>query len=217
VRWQPAQVAFVGVLIATVVFDGLSGSTLWAERDVAAGERLISLGLGSSTAGYLVATIGMLATIAVVLCAYELVARLAAELADWKPLRHARQGAAALAHSLIPIALAYFVAHYFTLFAFQSQDLIRLASDPFGTGDDIFGTAGRGIDFRVVSPEAIWGIQLAAIVTGHVIGLALAHDRALELSITRAQVIRSQAPMLALMVALTVAGLWSLSEGMATV
>ena len=88
---------------------------------------------------------------------------------------------------------------------------------PGGNEADLLGTAGSSIDFRLVSAETIWTVQLAAIVTGHVLGLALAHDRALELSTSRGQVVRSQLPMLALMVAMTVGGLWSLSEGMATV
>lgn len=50
---------------------------------------------------------------------------------------------------------------------------------------------------------------------GHVIGLALAHDRAVELSPTHRLAVASQGPMLVHMVALTVLGLWSLSEGMA--
>lgn len=216
-RWRPAQVAFVGVLIATVVFDGLSGSDLWAERDVAAGERLIDLGLDPSVAGLVVGTIGMLATLAFFLGVYELLGRLSALLAGWSLIRRAREAPAAFVHSLIPIALAYFVAHYFTLFVFQSQDLIRLASDPFGTGADLFGTAGHEVDFRLVSAGTIWVVQLGAIVGGHVLALALAHERALTLSKTRLQVVVSQVPMLVLMVVLTVGGLWSLSEGMATV
>lgn len=67
-----------------------------------------------------------------------------------------------------------------------------------------------------MSPELIWGVQVAAIVVGHVVALALAHDRALQLAASHRTAIRSQIPMLVLMVALTVAGLWSLSEGMAT-
>src|SRR5215213_3321416 len=210
----PAVVAFVIVLIGTVTFDGLSGSRFWEERDVVAAQRLIERGVDAFTAGIIVATIGLLVTLLLVLGAYEGCSWLAARLGGW---RHhgASRAAVALAHSLVPIALAYVVAHYFTLFVFQSQDLIRLASDPFGTGADIFGTADHRIDFQLVSANAIWAVQVTAIVLGHVAALALAHDRALELSDDHRAALRSQAPMLLLMVALTVAGLWSLSEGMA--
>ena len=47
------------------------------------------------------------------------------------------------AHTLIPIALAYLVAHYFSLFVFQEQAQFGyLLSDPLGNGTtDLFGTA----------------------------------------------------------------------------
>lgn len=214
--WAPARVAFVGALIATVTFDGLSGSDFWETRDVAAAERLITLGFGDFTAGVIVASLGLLATLVFIVGLYELASYAAARLAGWQHLRDSARTAAAFVHSLVPIALAYFVAHYFTLLVFQSQDLVRLASDPFGTGADWFGTADHRIDFQLVSANLIWGVQVGAIVTGHVIGLALAHDRALELAPGARAAMRSQLPMLALMVFLTVAGLWSLSEGMAT-
>lgn len=213
-REQPGQVAFIGALVATVSFDGLSGSTFWAERDVTAAERLIDLGIGSFTAGIIVATIGLLVTLAIVIGGYWAAASAAAWLGRFQePWRVTR----ALAHTLVPIALAYFVAHYFTLFVFAGQDIVRLLSDPFGSGWDLWGTADFRIDFQLVSPNLIWGVQVTAIVVGHVLGLALAHDRALQLSPSHRAAVLSQAPMLLLMVALTVAGLWSLSEGMASV
>ncbi|MGE4425136.1 MAG: hypothetical protein AB7G37_01635 [Solirubrobacteraceae bacterium] len=211
---RPGQVMFVGALVATVSFDGLSGSTFWAERDVTAAERLIDLGIGSFTAGIIVATIGLLTTLAIVIGGYRAAAWSAARLGRFpEPYQAAR----ALAHTLVPIALAYFVAHYFTLFAFAGQDIVRLLSDPFGSGWNLWGTADFRIDFQLVSPNLIWGVQVTAIIVGHVLGLALAHDRALQLSPSHRAAVLSQAPMLVLMVALTVAGLWSLSEGMANV
>ncbi len=213
---RPAMVAFVAVLIATVTFDGLSGSSFWQTRDVAAAERLITLGMPDLPAGILVATIGLLVTMLVVLVAYEAAAWSSARTAGWPNATNVGRVAVAFVHTLVPIALAYFIAHYFTLFVFQAQDLLRLVSDPFGRGADLFGTADRRIDFQLVSPELIWGVQVAAIVVGHVVALALAHDRALQLADSHRTAIRSQVPMLVLMVALTVAGLWSLSEGMAT-
>lgn len=213
---RPAMVAFIAVLIATVTFDGLSGSGFWQTRDVAAAERLITLGVADLPAGIIVATFGLLVTMLVVLVAYEIAAWSSARAAGWPNATSVGRVAVTFAHTLVPIALAYFIAHYFTLFVFQSQDLLRLASDPFGRGADLFGSADRRIDFQLVSAELIWGVQVAAIVIGHVVALALAHDRALQLASTHRIAMRSQVPMLALMVLLTVAGLWSLSEGMAS-
>ena len=214
---RPAMVAFIGVLIGTVTFDGLSGSALWKLRDVAAAERLIKVGVPDLPAGFIVATIGLIVTLLVVIVCFEAASWASAKAARWPDATSMGRMATTFAHTLIPIALAYFVAHYFTLFVFQGQDLIRLASDPFGSGIDLFGTADHRIDFQLVSANTIWAVQVAAIVVGHVIALALAHDRALELARDHREALRSQWPMLALMVLLTVSGLWSLSEGMAGV
>ena len=83
------------------------------------------------------------------------------------------------AHALIPIAAAYVVAHYFSLLAYNGQDLWRLASDPLGNGADLFGGADRRIDYSIISATGIWYVQVLALVGGHVAALVLAHDRAL--------------------------------------
>ena len=214
-RVRPALVALIAVLIATVTYDGLSASGLWKRQDVVASERLIDVGFSDFWAGVTIGTFGLVGSLVVVVLLYEACSALSGRMAKWSRTSNGRV-AEAFVHSLIPIALAYFVAHYLTLFVFQTQDIIRLISDPFGTGADYFGTSDFLINFQLVSPGWIWGIQVAAIVIGHVLALAMAHDRALEIGRTHGEAIRSQAPMLVLMVLLTVSGLWSLSAGMAS-
>jgi hypothetical protein len=118
---------------------------------------------------------------------------------------------ARLAHSLVPILAAYIVAHYFSLLAYNGQDLPRLASDPLGDGSDLFGGAGSAIDYGVVSATAIWYVQVGALVLGHVAALVLAHDRALVVHGSHRAATRSQIVMLVLMVCFTCLGLWLLS------
>jgi hypothetical protein len=117
------------------------------------------------------------------------------------------------AHTLIPIAFAYLVAHYFSLFVFQEQaQFTYLLSDPLGNGTtDLFGTASGGIDYSVLSSNAIWYVQVGALVVGHVIGLTLAHDRAIAYWGDYRQATRSQYWMLAVMVGFTCLGLYLLS------
>jgi hypothetical protein len=116
-----------------------------------------------------------------------------------------------LVHSLIPILAAYVVAHYFSLLAYQGQDLWRLASDPLGDGSDLFGGAGATIDYGIVSATQIWYVQVGALVLGHVAALVLAHDRALVIYGSHRDATRSQLVMLILMVCFTCLGLWLLS------
>ena len=115
------------------------------------------------------------------------------------------------AHTLVPIAFAYVLAHYFSLLIWQGQAIGYLASDPLGNGANLFGTSGYQIDYQIISYAAIWYVQVAALITGHVGGLALAHDRALVMYRDPEEAVRSQYWMLAVMVAFTSFGLWLLS------
>ncbi|ASU82214.1 hypothetical protein CDO52_04915 [Nocardiopsis gilva YIM 90087] len=112
----------------------------------------------------------------------------------------------AFAPSVIPVATGYLIAHYFSLFLFEGQRTLILASDPLGTGANLFGTAERGVEFSVVSPETIALVQVGAVVAGHVVGVVAAHDRAIRLFAARRAVL-TQLPLLVLMVAYTVGGL----------
>jgi hypothetical protein len=117
------------------------------------------------------------------------------------------------AHAFVPIALAYLVAHYFSLVVFQEQAQFSfLLSDPLGDGSNIFGTAGGGIDYAAISANAIWYVQVGALVLGHVTALVLGHDRALRVYGDTRLAARSQYWMLALMVGFTSLGLYLLSQ-----
>lgn len=117
------------------------------------------------------------------------------------------------AHTLIPIALAYLVAHYFSAFVYQEQaQFTYILSDPLGDGSDLFGTAGYGIDYGVIGSNTVWYVQVAALVVGHVVALTLAHDRALAVYENVREASRSQYFMLAVMVGFTCFGLYLLSQ-----
>ncbi|HEX6586525.1 MAG TPA: fenitrothion hydrolase [Solirubrobacterales bacterium] len=124
----------------------------------------------------------------------------------------ARELGRSFAHTLIPIALAYLVAHYFSAFVYQEQaQFTYILSDPLGDGSDLFGTAGYGIDYGVISSNTVWYVQVASLVIGHVVALTLAHDRALAVYDNVRDASRSQYFMLAVMVGFTCFGLYLLS------
>jgi hypothetical protein len=213
-RPTPGMVAFIGVLIGTVSFDGLSRSGWWQSNSAEAVLRLASGGLGTELARYAVTTAGFAALIVFAVAAFEFASWVADRIGGLSAEMSAGRVAQAFMHSLVPIALAYNVAHYFSFFVFQAQEAIRLASDPLGRGWDLFGTADREINYDLLSANTIWLVQVGAIVVGHVVGLVLAHDRALELTDHSRRAVRSQWAMLALMIVYTVGGLWFLSEGL---
>jgi hypothetical protein len=125
----------------------------------------------------------------------------------------ARELGKAFAHAFIPIALAYIVAHYFSYFVYLEQaQFTFLLSDPLGTGANIFGTAGSGIDYGVIDANTIWYVQVGALVTGHVLALVLGHDRALKIWGNTRDASWSQVWMLVMMMFFSVLGLVLLSQ-----
>ena len=110
------------------------------------------------------------------------------------------------AATVVPIALGYTVAHYFSLLLLDGQTTWILASNPFGqTGMDLFGTYGNAVDLTAVGSDAIALVQVGAIVVGHVVGVTLAHERAL-LSARRTRP-SDQLPLVIVMVLFTFGGL----------
>jgi hypothetical protein len=194
---RPGTLAFVAVMLGSVAFDGASRTTWWQERLVERdelGRTLLNLG-------------GLLGAIVLVAAAYLLAVTVARALADTD-----RSLSRAFVASLVPIALVYVVAHYFSLLVIQGQFVVPLASDPFGWGWDLFGTADVRPNLAPLSPSTVWYVQVGALIVGHVAGLTLAHDRALELFRSPGVALRTQYALLALMVVYTVGGLWLLSQ-----
>jgi hypothetical protein len=205
----PGTVAVVAVLIGSTTFDGGANGALWVEVAPWLQDRFSDLGASLTLASELASTVGLALAIAAVGGFYELGIR---GMRTVDPRRDTRELARSFVHTLAPIAFAYVIAHYVSLLVFQGQALIYLASDPLGTGANLLGTANTQVDYMLVSPTAIWYMQVAALVAGHVAGLVLAHDRALAaFPGDRRAAVRSQYWMLTVMVGFTCLGLWLLS------
>ncbi len=185
----------LAVLLGTVTYDGVSGTEWW-----------IGLAGGLRDEPWF-GTLAMLAWVGVIALAYFLACRYSASVGGGR--LSTTEIADRFAHTLVPIALAYALAHYLTLVLFEGQILIAAASDPFGMGWDLFGTADRTVAFWL-SPEVVWYLQVLIIVTGHVAGVVLAHDRALA-EFGEEAAARTQHAMLVLMVGLTSLGLFILA------
>jgi hypothetical protein len=205
----PGSAAVVIASIASTSFDGAQEGAFKSAIE-STFNRLVSAGMGLTGALRLTDTIFMALCFVGVGLVYLIGVRGMATVRGAPSLRKLRLG---FAHTLIPIAFAYLVAHYFSLFVFQEQaQFTYLLSDPLGTATtDLFGTASGGIDFGILGANAIWYVQVGALVVGHVTGLTLAHDRAVAYWGDYRQAARSQYWMLAVMVAFTCFGLYLLS------
>ena len=206
----PGTVALVCVVIGTTSFDGFSGGPAWGNIAPELTNLFRDIGFGQATALELAFTTGLLVVTLIVAGLYRL-GVMGMQTVD--PLgAEAPELAARFAHSLVPIGLAYVVAHYFSLLAYEGQRIAYLISDPLGNGSDVFGTSSATVDYTWVSATTIWYVQVGALVIGHVAGLVLAHERALVSFDGDTQVAtRSQYWMLVVMIAFTSLGLWLLS------
>ena len=204
---SPSMVAFVLVLLSTVTFDGFTATPAWASVE---GRLYAALGALGDARLTFIGTLGLIAFPLLFGLVYVGFARWMAWMGDDQLTTSTVARLFVL--SLVPIAIAYHLAHYFTYLLIQGQLLIRLASDPFGFGWDLFGTARYRPDIGIVGARAVWYTAVVAIVAGHVIAVYVAHVVALRVYRDRRAALRSQLPMLVLMVGYTVVSLWIIAQ-----
>ena len=191
IRQERGLTAVVLVLIGSTGFDGLSRTQFWQAGPGQEAYRTAVPG-----------TFGLLAMVGVATVLYVGATLLAGVLTGESPRTQPGQ----YAHSLVPIAAGYAIAHYFSLLLLDGQATWILASNPFGqNGVNLFGAYGNAIDYTAVAPRTIANVQIAAIVLGHVLGVLLAHDRAVRIGPRKATT--GQLPLVVVMIAFTVGGL----------
>ena len=212
-----SMMVLVVTLLATVSFDGFLHTPVWARLYSTASHALYDLGwthlLGHTGARTLVFTGGLvlapLCFVALFLATCGLTAALESRRDGTR--RSAAEVASSYVLTLVPIAIAYHLAHYLLLLVIEGQLLYGHISDPFGVGWDLFGTAGVTPDPTVVDARFLWLFSLFVIVAGHVIAVWLAHRAAHRGQAGRPPV-SPQLPMLILMVGYTVFSLWSIGQ-----
>lgn len=191
---EPGLAATACVLIGSTGFDGVTRTTYWRDN-------VDPANVPAGTAGLLVSVGGV--------AALYLAAMWAGARASGQD---AREWPGRFAGSLLPIALGYTVAHYFSFLVLEGQTTLILASDPLGRGWDLLGSSGNAVDYGVLTPAVVAMVQVNAIVLGHLAGTAAAHDLALR-TVPAGRRLAGQAPLAAVMVCLTCAGLFALLSG----
>jgi hypothetical protein len=200
------MVAFVLLVLSSVLYDGLLTTPEWREAE----QQLVNVmpGLGES-GSVVVRTIGLMAFWAVFLAAYLAVGAVMSVAAG---RRSPRDMAQSFAFTLVPIAIAYHLAHYLAYLLTQGQYIAPLVSDPLGYGWDLFGTAGYRVNIAIVGARFAWYAAVTSIVVGHIVAVYLADVRAHQILGPRRAALRSQVPLTALMVIYTFVSLSILSE-----
>ncbi len=191
----PGLVAVVAVLFGSTAFDSFKDSSQW-----------VIFIQSTSWNTQLVNFAAMLGFCLAVLVSFSV----ATMLTGVGPGVRRTQLPSLFAHSVIPIVVGYIVAHYLTYFVEVGQQTLIQLSDPMGTGANLLGTADLTPQYWLSShPTLLATIKVLAVVTGHVVGVIAAHDRAIRLLPKRHQ-LTGQLPLLFVMVAYTITGLYLL-------
>jgi hypothetical protein len=201
-------IAFLLLALSSVSFDGLSKTFLWLGlfgiNPLEFPGRMAVTGIG---------TFGLVLTFVLLAGAFLLAIVLGQRLAG--SLDSLSQAAGLLVWSIVPIALAYHVAHYLTALLVDGQYAIAALSDPFALGWNLFGTADMQIEAGVVagagSAWLLWNVQAGVIIAGHMLAVLVAHGLASRLHTVPARAALSQFPLTVLMIAYTIFGLWLLA------
>ncbi len=202
-----SMMAFVLLMLSMVLFDGFLATPGWANL-----QGFLQASFSGSGSAFLMSikTLGLVAFWLLFLGTYLATCWLMAAVSGGQP--SGWEIARTFALTLVPIAIAYHLAHYLTYLLIQGQYIIPLASDPFGYGWDLLGTASYRINIAVVGARFAWYTAVITIVTGHIVAVYLAHHRAVSSLTDRRTALRSQYPLTALMVAYTVTSLSILAQ-----
>jgi hypothetical protein len=193
-------VAFHIILLATITFDGLSETFIWYE----------AIDLFVPIFGF--TGLEFLGLIFMPICfflayyVFSWVIYLVAGEIDFKKVL------TVFVFALTPIAIAYHIAHYFSYIVITGQMIIPLLSNPFGFGWDIFGTAEYITDISVINAKMIWYLSVITIVLGHVFSILISHVKSSQFYSNKSAAMKSQYPMMVLMVFYTALSLWIVAQ-----
>jgi len=221
---HPSHTVFVVLMLSTVTFDGFIETPLWTrivDGVLSAPGLHPILTVLHKTVGNLLPVVHTLALVlfpvlflGIYLAVVWLMGWVVARPSGDAGHRHVPtiDLARLFVLTLVPIAIAYHLAHYLSYLLVAGQFIIPLASDPFGFGWDVLGTALYRIDIGIVDARFVWYTAVIAIVVGHIMSVCLAHLMALYVFRDSRLATRSQYPMLALMVCYTMISLWILAQ-----
>ena len=202
-RYRFDQLCFLILILSVVSFDGLISTLFWYDVigiDAFGGSGRYDV-IYVNTVGIIVSFLGFFS----IFYSFVAISR-AITKTDITTLDLAQK----FVPALLPISIVYHLAHYSAYFFLNGQLIIKLISDPFGFGWDIFGTSSYEI-VRTIDFIFLWNYQVAVIVIGHILSVYIAHRISLRVFKDSKKSIMSQAPILLLMVGYTILGLWLLS------
>jgi hypothetical protein len=204
---RPGVVAVLSVLLGSTAFDSYSSSPTWRGFADALGRA--AHGVPSAVSSSALRTAGLIVFISVVALTFSLAARATGGVD--RDQRRALPGQ--MAHSLIPIVVGYIFAHYLTYLVERGQAAVIALGDPLGRGWDLLGLAHLHVAYVLsLHPSILAGIKVTCVVTGHIVAVIAAHDKALRI-LPKGHQLTGQLTMMLVMVGYTFTGLYLLFGG----
>lgn len=204
-----AMTVFIVLILALTSFDGLITTPAWS----AFAEQVTAAGLPAPLVGTGLTTLAMIALPALFLLACRACAACMRYLgAPTGRGQDTGELVRRFVPTLIPIAVAYHVAHYVTLLVGDGPRVVSLLSDPLGRGWNLLGTATWSPELAALEARTWWAMVVGVVVAGHVLAVYLAHIVALDVFKNRRRAILCEIPMVLLMIVYTVSSLWIMAQ-----
>ena len=197
-----SEMTLIITLLATITFDGFMATPIWAN--------ITDIIYEASPNMTLISTLGLLSSVALFLITYIAICK-SISMASNNMLT-TENVCISFIYSLVPISLAYHLAHFLSYLLIQGQLIVPLSSDPFGYGWDLFGGADYKLNIGIIGAKFAWVSAVISIVVGHIIAVYIAHVVAMKKLGDRKTAIQSQIPMLGLMIVYTISSLWILAQ-----
>ncbi|OBH43636.1 hypothetical protein [Mycobacterium mantenii] len=203
---RPGVVLLLAVLLGSTAFDSFSSSPTWRGFS---DQLTREFGAPPTVASSALRTVGVMVFIGVVAVTFSLAARATGGVS--REQRRALPGE--MAHSLIPIVVGYIFAHYLSYLVERGQQAVFALADPFGHGWNLLGLAHLHVAYVLsMHPPVLAAVKVTCVVTGHIVAVIAAHDKALRL-LPAGHQLTGQLTMMLVMVGYTFTGLYLLFGG----
>ncbi|OBH58316.1 hypothetical protein A5685_05990 [Mycobacterium colombiense] len=203
---RPGVVVLLAVLLGSTAFDSFSSSPTWRGFS---DQLTREFGAPPTLASSILRTVGLIVFICVVAVTFSLAARATGGVTA----ERRRELPGEMAHSLIPIVVGYIFAHYLSYLVERGQQAVFALADPFGRGWNLLGLAHLHVAYVLsMHPPVLAAVKVTCVVTGHIVAVIAAHDKALRL-LPAGHQLTGQLTMMLVMVGYTFTGLYLLFGG----